>query len=143
METSLENGQGVVRANGVHDAGAAHLRDIADAIESEPERFNMDRWVPLDGMNNDRGGPCGTASCIGGWSQALRGVSTREGPLRAYAAMGLDEVAGRQLCIRRGLDVANGMPKHLRAKGMADALRQIADGVPVLDALGDVAARYV
>ena len=34
------------------------------------------------------------------------------------------------------------MPEHLRAKGMADAVRQIAYGATVTDALDDVVDRY-
>lgn len=129
------------------------MYDVADAIEAEAERFDMDNYVRLDPE-------CGTAMCIAGWSCHVRKVGWDMTELRwdgdasltstgqlisavAANAMGLDLCERYCLFESRGVVVAADMPEHLRAKGMSDALRQIADGSEVVDALDDVSERYV
>ena len=130
-----------------------HILDVADAIEAESERFDMRDYVKLDSK-------CGTAMCIAGWSCHVRNVGwdmtelRRDGDAYSHStgqlishdavnAMGLNAFERSRLFETRGLEVAAEMPEHLRAKGMSDALRQIADGSEVVDALDDVSERYV
>jgi len=131
-----------------------HGYDVANAIEANPDHFSMSEV-----FSSAR---CGTAACIAGWSDALtckldlskpRGVVVQA---RNRALVWFDEsyiglIAERfglsigevdSLCFGSGIDIAKGMPSHLRAKGMADAVRQIANGAAVDDALEDVAERY-
>ena len=130
-----------------------HIRDVADAIEAEHRRFEMSDYVALDP-------DCGTTTCIAAWSCHVRNVVWDMDELRrdgdacrtstgqlishdAAKAMGLDAIERCQLLEGQGVDSAEAMPEHLRAKGMSDALRQIADGSEVVDALDDVVERYV
>ena len=58
-------------------------------------------------------------------------------------AMGLSFTEYRLLCLGEGMHVASKLPEHLRAKGMADVVRQVADGAPVDEAHADVLERYL
>ena len=126
-----------------------HMHDVADAFEAESERFNMNHF--------EKHAPdCGTIMCIAGWSRHIRGKDVLSIPDYGYDweeprmdeddvryAMGLTRDEFSRLCLGDGMDVALKLPEHLRAKGMADAVRQIANGATVTDALNDVAERYV
>ena len=131
-----------------------HMLDVADAIEFNPDNFDMAEVLGV--------GPCGSVACIAGWSDALRFnidmTQTNEctlqscerdqsGKLLHYwerfaLRTGLSVADSRRLCGDRGIGAAHEMPDHLRAKGIADALRQIADGANYSDALDDVVVRY-
>ena len=112
-----------------------HMYDVADAIENEPDQFDMSHYI------------CGSNMCIAGWSVALRGGNVRlmeadEVDSDCATHMGIDMISARRLFGGEGIHTAEEMPDHLRAKGMADAVRQIADGATVTDALRDVRNRY-
>ena len=119
-----------------------HLLAIADQIRNEPETLDMRVWRRIRGLN-DGGDGCGTASCIGGWSQALRGVSPiQELPSDAFAAMGLTKDEGRDLCYGDGVTLHGMLPKDERGERFADILTAIAHGADVgetLDAALDAA----
>ena len=116
-----------------------HMLDVADAFEAHANQFDMNNYANK--------GECGTVMCIAGWSTHLQGYEwswyvfgggslarvTEDGfhaSDLAANAMGLSELEAVDLFVN-GIDAAESMPVHLRAKGMSDAVRQIADGVPV------------
>ena len=131
-----------------------HMLDVADAINTHPDNFDM---VEVLGA-----GPCGSVACIAGWSDALSwnidmtqdnedfiGNVERgpDGEVLSYSGRfavrsGVPHFDSRGLCGADGIAAAEDMPVHLRAKGISDALRQIADGANYLDALDDVVDRY-
>lgn len=131
-----------------------HMLDVADAIESHPDHFDMATVLDV--------GPCGSVACIAGWSDALSWNidMTREnddfigdvelGPYgkrltyweRFAVRSGLSYVDSSWLCGSDGIGAADEIPVHLRAKGISDALRQIADGANYRVALDDVVDRY-
>lgn len=114
-----------------------HMHDVADAIETHENRFDMTVF-------SEHRPECGTVMCIAGWSDHLLGRSTeRVRTSVAAAVMGLSQSDAVDLFCYSGVHASLRMPKHLRAKGMADAVRQIADGATVRNALKDVAERYV
>ena len=131
-----------------------HMLDVAGAINTHPDNFDMNEVLGS--------GPCGSVACIAGWSDALswnidmtqdnedfignveRGPN---GEVLSYSGRfavrsGLSRLDSRRLCGSDGIRAADEMPVHLRAKGIADALRQIADGANYRDALDDVVDRY-
>ena len=131
-----------------------HMLDVADAINTHPDHFDMAEVLGS--------GPCGSVACIAGWSDALswnidmtqndRGLigGIERGPdgnvlkywERFAMRTGLSIADSRRLCGDRGIRAADEMPAHLRAKGIADALLQIADGAHFQEALDDVVDRY-
>ena len=113
-----------------------HLLAIADQIRNEPETLNMERWDPIRGLNDESSLNGGTASCIGGWSQALRGVSRPdEHPSDAFAAMGLTEEEGLELCYDSGALFYRMLPRGERGERFADILTAIAHGADVGETL--------
>lgn len=125
-----------------------HLLDIADAIENEPQRFDMKVYYSTDesafcqsveqAMNH-----YGTTMCIAGWSGHIAKDYYNFGINGAASRMGLSYEDANRLCLSPGMATAENMPEHLRAKGMSDAVRQIANDAPVEAALDDVAERYI
>ena len=131
-----------------------HMLDVANAINTHPDNFDMTEVLGV--------GTCGSVACIAGWSDALSWKidmtqdnddfigDVERGPdgkvltywQRFAVRSGLSNVDSRLLCGYCGIGAAEAMPAHLRAKGIADALRQIADGAHFQDALNDVVDRY-
>lgn len=67
------------------------MRQVADAIESEPEHFRMDTWCSESA--------CGTTYCVAGWAVAIdqpEVMAECQPPLVAYytALFGGDSLAG-------------------------------------------------
>ena len=117
----------------------AHILAVADFIENEPESFDMRNW------DRPAETPCGSVMCIGGTSDLIAGEGWSLGDDAYVIALrfGIGDEEATGLCFESGPEVALNMPAHLRAKGMADALRQIAEDVRVPVALMDVGSRYV
>ena len=118
-----------------------HLLAIAEQIRNEPETLDMEDWRAVRGFNetgvDGSGFPCGSASCIGGWSQALRGVSPLdEHPIATLAAMGLTEDEGYDLCYGLGVSLFYLLPVDDRGERFADILTAIAHGADVRETLG-------
>ena len=87
----------------------------------------MNKWFPLTGYNRQPyDWECGTASCIGGWSDALAGQQPGFDS-STFKRMGLTLSEGCTLCYSEGQRAAAKMSPHLRAKGMASVLRDLAD----------------
>ena len=117
------------------ERNTGHLLAIAEQIRNEPETLNMEYWRAIRGLN-DGVGRCGTASCIGGWSQALRGVSPPdESDSDVYAAMGLTEEEGNDLCYDDGVSLFHLLPVDDRGERFADILTAIAHGANVKETL--------
>jgi hypothetical protein len=77
------------------------LRQIADRIEREPERFNLSSWISgaVDAAE-DLEHACGTTACVAGWANLLTGALTRDelaDDARAARVLGLtgENEAGR------------------------------------------------
>jgi hypothetical protein len=69
----------------------ALLREVADHIEREPERFNLAHFSTADSGDDLQHG-CGTTACVAGWANALTGARSYEelaNTIRAAEQLGL------------------------------------------------------
>ena len=130
----------------------AHINQVADLIEGNPESFDMNYWR-ADIATVDEG--CGMIACIGGWSDMVlleeSGIEPfsygdqldeADGVGRVAERFGISELDAEALCYEAGANAWKAMYEHLRAKGMASALRDIASDRSVGSALKDAVERF-
>ena len=86
----------------IETAEQVHVRQVAALIRANPDHFDMYVWA--DPIYDENGSVCGTAACIGGWSDLLAAGATAstahwETIVGTSERMGLDAVTGRLLFI--------------------------------------------
>ena len=120
------------------------INKVADAIEAHPDRYDQEVWTSDGRWKSLDVHTCGTAFCIAGWAVAVDHwetgawgrVHSDETDQVARQLMGLTPREGHFLFGPEWLpnaDMAELDEPHLRAKHVANALRDIADGASVYD----------
>ncbi len=118
----------------------AHRHEVADWIEANPTGFDMAFYGVM--------GECGAVMCIAGVSATLTGEAEWDSDgfmewakVVASKAMGFAWDDAGALFVDLGIPAAESMPEHLRAKGMAQAVRYTCE-MSVSDALDRAVAEY-